>query len=107
MATTVLNFDGYATQVNRHTGLEMNDEADGWSDVSTAITASRQGSSLLVQAKSDNGGDLLVTVNGGAGIIPIPAGQGRTFDHMEITSFQVTNADATHKYHFELYLDKA
>jgi len=107
MATTVVNFDGFATQVNRHTGLEMNDEVGGWSQVATEITPARQGSSLLIHADPDNTGVLLVKINGGDGIIPIPAGQGRTFDDMPITSFQVTNAGAGYQYHFELYLDKA
>jgi len=106
MATTNLAFPGYATQVNRHTGLDMNDDADGWATVATAISpSSSQGSSLLIHAKSDNAGDLLVKLNGGTAVIPVPAGQGRTFDDFPITSFQVTNADATHKYHYELYLD--
>lgn len=105
MASTILNFPGHATQLNKHTGLEMNDDADGYSTVATAITPDRQGGSLLVIASSANAGDLLLTVNGGTGVIPITAGQGRVIEDMPITSFQVTNADATHKYHFELYLD--
>ena len=83
----------------------MNDEATGWSQAPTAVTATRQGSFLLIQARSDNAGDLLVTLNGGAGVVPIPAGQGRTFSDFPITSFQVTNAGASYQYHFELFLD--
>jgi len=106
MATTTINFPGFATQLNRHTGLDMNDDAAGWSTVATAITPSRsQGSSLLIQSKSDNTGELLVKLNGGTGLVPIPIGMGRIFDAFPITSFQVTNADANHEYHFELYLD--
>jgi len=106
MATTTVSFPGNATQRNRHQGLDMNDDALGYSSVATAITpSSGQGSSLLILAKSDNAGDLLVKINGGTGLIPIAANQGRTFDDFPIKSFQVTNADATHKYHFELYLD--
>jgi hypothetical protein len=105
MATTTINVPGFATQVNRHTGLAMNDDADGWATVATTITPARQGSALLIMAKIGNGGDLLVKVNGSTGVIPIAPGTGRSFEDLPITSFQVTNADATHKYHFELYLD--